>query len=639
MLENARGAPAEEQAADVGGTAPAPSDNLPVPARPNRASGHGEQIVLREIAPGDDASEQRTEISLVAASLLEAFQQPAPGADDSTDRLQPIVAREQHDQGAFTADNVTERTNTLDDSGPLAPPTPTADETDVADPSEPTVEITGRFANLPTVPLEPVDPVGDRNTDAATVGRASAATVDDATFTAAAPTPSTSDAHAPQQTDRTADIDDTTDIGDDAGTAYVASVDHTADTDHTTDIPQFLGVDDTGDIGLPTDTADATTTADRTTGTVDAATTADGTTDTEEAPAWDDRGAAEPGGTWNDGIDSTTDEAWDTATASVDAGTVPESGTANMPPLDGPGTPDTDTVAPDDTTTSGDVTGDTVTTTGDITIDPDPVTPDDGIDGRRDVADVDDRSSPDGLSTTDGADRPHDAGHLNHAASASPTAFAVADAAAGTDAQHHDPQSPGADDVPAHEDAVTTPHLPDTVGGATAGTTGASEQHPPGQAGAWTTVAQVMLVIVGVLCVVQIVVLIVVYRFLGEAGADPTDILAAHTKVTAVMLPALMGGTFAATAFAAWQASSTPTQGLHVLGLPVALWAVLISATLVAAVVLLGGSTTILQARQTTLWATAACALLGTACIAAPRAFTEMVDEHEPATPDTRVRV
>jgi hypothetical protein len=56
-------------------------------------------------------------------------------------------------------------------------------------------------------------------------------------------------------------------------------------------------------------------------------------------------------------------------------------------------------------------------------------------------------------------------------------------------------------------------------------------------------------------------------------------------------------------------------------------------------VVLLGGSSTIAQARQMTLWAIAACALLGMACIAAPRTFTETVVEDDPATRDTRPRV
>ena len=120
------------------------------------------------------------------------------------------------------------------------------------------------------------------------------------------------------------------------------------------------------------------------------------------------------------------------------------------------------------------------------------------------------------------------------------------------------------------------------------------------EAGTWTTVAQFTLLFIGMLCVFQVVVLLVVNQFLSQAASDQTvaaDMLSAHAKVATVMLPALVGGAIAAAALAAWRAYTDPrqredTSGLRrwVLGLPVAVWGVLATAMGLLLVVLFAGS-------------------------------------------------
>jgi hypothetical protein len=162
------------------------------------------------------------------------------------------------------------------------------------------------------------------------------------------------------------------------------------------------------------------------------------------------------------------------------------------------------------------------------------------------------------------------------------------------------------------------------------------------EAGTWTTVAQFTLLFIGMLCVFQVVVLLVVNQFLSQAQtqeAVAADMLAAHAKVATVMLPALVGGAFAAAALAAWRAHEDPkerddTAPLRrwVLGLPVAIWAVIVTATVLLMVILLGTSATVVEAQRMTFWAIGACTLLGVACVAAPRGLA-VVEDTEPDAP------
>lgn len=171
------------------------------------------------------------------------------------------------------------------------------------------------------------------------------------------------------------------------------------------------------------------------------------------------------------------------------------------------------------------------------------------------------------------------------------------------------------------------------------------------EAGTWTTVAQFTLLFIGMLCVFQIVVLLVVNQFLSRTqgqGVVAADMLAAHAKVATVMLPALVGGAFAAAAFAAWRAYADPREPddtsrlrRRVLGLPVAIWAVFAAGIALLIVVLFGTSATVAEAQRMTWWAIGTCTLLGVACIAAPRGLTtrdEDDDEAGPTAPDSTGR-
>jgi hypothetical protein len=156
-------------------------------------------------------------------------------------------------------------------------------------------------------------------------------------------------------------------------------------------------------------------------------------------------------------------------------------------------------------------------------------------------------------------------------------------------------------------------------------------------AGTWTAVAQFTLLFIAMLCVFQVVVLVVVNRFLSQAltqAAVAADMLAAHAKVATVMLPALFGGASAAAALAAWRARTDPqprddTAWLRrwVLGLPVAIWGVIVTATVLLMVVLFGAASTVVEAQRTTLWAIGVCTLLGIACVVAPRGLAAPQDD------------
>ncbi|HSJ46396.1 MAG TPA: hypothetical protein VK923_17100 [Euzebyales bacterium] len=163
------------------------------------------------------------------------------------------------------------------------------------------------------------------------------------------------------------------------------------------------------------------------------------------------------------------------------------------------------------------------------------------------------------------------------------------------------------------------------------------------EAGTWTAVAQFTLLFIGMLCVFQVVVLLVVNQFLSQTQTEQAvaaDMLAAHAKVATVMLPALVGGAFAAAGFAAWRAHTDPQQHddaaplrRWVLGLPVAIWAVIVTATVLLVVVVLGTSSTIAGAQRMTLWAIGACTLLGVACVAAPRGLAAVEDDADLGEP------
>jgi hypothetical protein len=148
--------------------------------------------------------------------------------------------------------------------------------------------------------------------------------------------------------------------------------------------------------------------------------------------------------------------------------------------------------------------------------------------------------------------------------------------------------------------------------------------------GAWTAVAQVALLAVGMLCIIQVFVLIVVNSYLGDArsGGDvETGSLAAHAKVDGVMLPALLACALVAFAFAAWRSAVSRSEGSarsggilgSPLGVPIALWRVLLAAITLLLVIIAGTPPTVAAALRITQWAIFACALLGTACFAAPR--------------------
>lgn len=162
--------------------------------------------------------------------------------------------------------------------------------------------------------------------------------------------------------------------------------------------------------------------------------------------------------------------------------------------------------------------------------------------------------------------------------------------------------------------------------------------------GEWTAVAQLGLLLVGALCVFQMVVLLVVLRFLlPSSPLDPTataDILVAHSRAMNVMLPVLATVALAVVALAVWctrYAADTAQRTTSPLGVPAALWAMIAAAGIVFAVVVASISATAEQAARTTLLAIAASALLGAGAFFAPRDIavtTNDAPEADDATPD-----
>ena len=146
--------------------------------------------------------------------------------------------------------------------------------------------------------------------------------------------------------------------------------------------------------------------------------------------------------------------------------------------------------------------------------------------------------------------------------------------------------------------------------------------------GAWTALAQVALLAVGMLCIIQVFVLIVVSSYLSDArsqGGLAAGSLDAHAKVDGVMLPALLAFAVIAFAFAAWRSfagrGSQAESGLlgRPLGLPMSLWFVLAAALVLLFVILADVPAAVPAAQRITQWAMFACALLGAACFAASR--------------------
>ena len=216
------------------------------------------------------------------------------------------------------------------------------------------------------------------------------------------------------------------------------------------------------------------------------------------------------------------------------------------------------------------------------------------------------------------------------------------------------PSAHGAE--PSAQTAATADALPPTADRPPAQAGTAQQEAPDApawraalrEAGTWTTVAQFTLLFMGMLCVFQVVVLLVVSQFLAQnPQAAAPDMLAAHAKVATVMLPALVGGAFATAVFAAWRAYTDPRERDDTswlrrrLGdLPIAVWAVFGAATLLLLVVLLGTSATVAEARRMTWWAIGACSLLGIACVAAPRGLaTQEADDGAEASAPVGERV
>ncbi|HSK90938.1 MAG TPA: hypothetical protein VK875_06470 [Euzebyales bacterium] len=163
--------------------------------------------------------------------------------------------------------------------------------------------------------------------------------------------------------------------------------------------------------------------------------------------------------------------------------------------------------------------------------------------------------------------------------------------------------------------------------------------------GAWTAVAQVALLAVGMLCIIQVFVLIVVSSYLNDANGNTDQVvagsLAAHEKVAGVMLPALLGFAIVALAFAAWRGydrseDAAGADGLlgRPLGFPVALWRVFIAVLILGVLVLfVEQPATVDAAQRVTQWAMVACTILGAACFTAPRGLeVPFVEPEQPTT-------
>jgi hypothetical protein len=148
--------------------------------------------------------------------------------------------------------------------------------------------------------------------------------------------------------------------------------------------------------------------------------------------------------------------------------------------------------------------------------------------------------------------------------------------------------------------------------------------------GGWTAIAQVALLAVGMLCIIQVFVLVVVTSYLDDGG-DTAGSLAAHAKVDGVMLPALFAFAAVALLFAAWRGFDRGTDDSSLrrpLGFPLGLWAVLASLLVLLAVIIMSTAPAdVAEARRVTQLAMVACTLLGIACFVAPRGLEEPIDD------------
>lgn len=144
--------------------------------------------------------------------------------------------------------------------------------------------------------------------------------------------------------------------------------------------------------------------------------------------------------------------------------------------------------------------------------------------------------------------------------------------------------------------------------------------------GGWTAVAQIALLAVGMLCVIQIFVLVVVLSYLNEGadpGGDAVGSMAAYGKIDSVMLPALFAFAVGALVLATWRGfSGRNVDGTHSqpLRLPIGLWGALAGVVALLGVILASQSTTsVADAQRITQLAIIACGVLGVSCFAAPR--------------------
>lgn len=150
------------------------------------------------------------------------------------------------------------------------------------------------------------------------------------------------------------------------------------------------------------------------------------------------------------------------------------------------------------------------------------------------------------------------------------------------------------------------------------------------QMGGWTAVAQIALLAVGMLCVIQIFVLVLVLSYLSDAadaGGDSAASMAAYGKVDSVMLPALFAFAVGALVLAAWRAlaedrsSATRRQPL---GLSLGLWGVVVGVMALLGVIVASDATmTVPDARRITQLALGACGVLALACFTAPRSLAQ----------------
>lgn len=144
--------------------------------------------------------------------------------------------------------------------------------------------------------------------------------------------------------------------------------------------------------------------------------------------------------------------------------------------------------------------------------------------------------------------------------------------------------------------------------------------------GGWTAIAQVALLAVGMLSVIQIFVLVVVLSYLNDdttRSGDSAASLAAYAQIDDVMLPALFVFAVGALLLAAWRSFAGHLggePGRPALGMPLGLWGVLAGVIALLGVIVMSQATVgVVEAVRATQVALGACALLGLACFVAPR--------------------